>query len=315
MRAADALDGLGPFLKRAAYVNVLVVAQKPRAADSVVQRLGLHEDVAEDFRAVALASTSRGDDLVLRAYAPGYKPDANELLYLDLQAETEVSAIVDQVSQVSDAEQFAEDEEIVSHLRFYAIVVGASAGRQAVLFRTYSPKKELSRRPGLALMLQRGSYNKLLRKVFLFDEEVDCFAWNGMMFVRNVASFQSIFAYFERLRARAAETVRAVLARVPISNADAFEAACTKHLPMMAKIAQIAGKPYLSRIAMRDIRRAIAEFGLDIRIVREDGGEKLLFEAEPRKRWLILKLLDDDYLGSVLTEERYEVNSKVAIAR
>jgi hypothetical protein len=315
MKAERALAGLEPFLKRAAYVNVLVVAHKRRADEAVIQRLNLHDEVAKDFRAVAVAATSARDDLVLRAYEPGYKPDANELLSLDLEVEPEVSAVVDQVSQVAEAEQFTEDDEIVSHLRFYALVVGAAGARQAVLFRAYSPKKELSRRPGLALMLQKGSYTRLVRKVFLFDEEVDCFAWEGFMFVRNVASFQSMFGYFERLRARAAETVKALVARVPISNTEAFAAACTKHLPMMAKVAQIARKPYLARIGMKEIRRAIDAFPeLGIRIV-QDGGEKLLFEPEPKKRWRILKLLDDDYLGSVLTQERYEVNSKVAFGK
>ena len=47
-----------------------------------------------------------------------------------------------------------------------------------------------------------------------------------------------------------------------------------------------------------------------MQIVNENGQEKLLFEANPNKRWLILKLLDDDYLGSIMTNEKYEVNSK-----
>jgi hypothetical protein len=59
-----------------------------------------------------------------------------------------------------------------------------------------------------------------------------------------------------------------------------------------------------------DIRRTIEAFDLDVQIVRENRHEKLLFEANPNKRWLILKLLDDDYLGSIMTNEKYEVNSK-----
>jgi hypothetical protein len=57
----------------------------------------------------------------------------------------------------------------------------------------------------------------------------------------------------------------------------------------------------------------IDEFHLDLQIVDENGQEKLLFEPGVKKRWLLLKLLDDDYLGSVMTEQKYEVNSKSAI--
>ena len=49
--------------------------------------------------------------------------------------------------------------------------------------------------------------------------------------------------------------------------------------------------------------------------MNENGQEKLLFEANPNRRWLILKLLDDDFLGSIMTHEKYEVNSKSALVR
>ena len=51
----------------------------------------------------------------------------------------------------------------------------------------------------------------------------------------------------------------------------------------------------------------------DVRIVQQSGQDKLLFEQSPQKRWLILKLLDDDFLASVMTNQKYEVNSKSAL--
>ncbi len=101
-----------------------------------------------------------------------------------------------------------------------------------------------------------------------------------------------------------------ILDRIPISNAEAFRAAGTGQIQMMSKLAQIARKPYLGRVTMRDIQQTITDFGLDVQVVRENGRQKLLFEANPNKRWLILKLLDDDYLGSTMTDQKYEVNSK-----
>ena len=35
--------------------------------------------------------------------------------------------------------------------------------------------------------------------------------------------------------------------------------------------------------------------------------------VDHQKRWLILKLLDDDFLASVMTNQKYEVNSKSAL--
>lgn len=104
-----------------------------------------------------------------------------------------------------------------------------------------------------------------------------------------------------------------ILAQIPISNADAFRAAGTGQMQMMSKLAQIARKPYLNRVTIEDLRRTITECELEVQIVEEDGQEKLLFEANPNKRWLILKMLDDDFLGSIMTDQKYAVNSKSAI--
>lgn len=76
---------------------------------------------------------------------------------------------------------------------------------------------------------------------------------------------------------------------------------------------QIAPKPYLPRVTPADIQRTITEFRLDVRIVRENSEDRLLFEQSAQSRWLILKLLDDDFLGSVMTNKKYEVNSKSAL--
>jgi Domain of unknown function (DUF4868) len=183
--------------------------------------------------------------VILRPYDPGRIPDWNELTYIDLAEYPQIAELIRQISQVTQAELFQERDEIVDHLRFYAIVVSPSARRHAVFFRTYSPKKELTRRAGFAAWLSRGHYNKIDTKIFLFDRQIDCFSSGGYLFIHNVTSFQRIFKYFEELRAKADETVTTILAQIPISNADAFRAAGTGQMQMMSKLAQIARKPYL----------------------------------------------------------------------
>lgn len=310
MLPQQAIQSLGQALANNPAVSVLVASEP--AADLVLQRLNLRQDLSAEFLAVVQAANPDAN-MVLRPYDPGYKPDQNELCYLDLAANAAMAELIQQISQVQQAEIFREEDEMVDHLRFYAIVVSPSARRHAVFFRTYSPKKELTRRAGFAALFSHGHYNKVETKIFLFDRDVDCFSWGGYLFIYNIGAFQRIFRYFDELRARADETVTAILAQVPISNADAFRAAGTGQMQMMAKLAQIARKPYLNRVTMQDIRRTIDAFALDVQIVQENGQERLVFEASPDKRWLILKMLDDDFLGSVMTDQKYEVNSKSAL--
>jgi hypothetical protein len=312
MPASQSLQALPRALTNDSTVTVLVAAAPEE--NIVIQRLNLREDLAAEFLSAAKESVPpTNQEVRLRAYEAGYKPDRDEIMYIDLSQNAVIAELILQVSQVQHAELFREDDEVIDSLRFYAIVVSPSARRRAVFFRTYSPKKELTRRAGFAALLSRGSYDKVDSKIFLFDPETDCFAWDGFLFIRNVGAFQRIFGYFEELRASANATIDAVLAQIPVSNADAFRTTCTGQLQMLSKLAQIARKPYLGRVTMQDMRRTIDEFHLDVQVVQENGQEELLFEGSLAKRWLILKLLDDDYLGSTMTHEKYEVNSKSAL--
>jgi PHD/YefM family antitoxin component YafN of YafNO toxin-antitoxin module len=59
---------------------------------------------------------------------------------------------------------------------------------------------------------------------------------------------------------------------------------------------------------MSDIKKAIEEMDLPLKVERHNGKEKLVFDSSDK--WAILRLLDDDYLQSIMTGEKYEVNSK-----
>ena len=293
-------------------VSVLVAAEPEQ--EIILQRLNLGRNLAAEFLSTARDSVPGLAEVRIRPYEAGYKPDPDEIVYIDLRADEAAAEQIEQVSQVQQAELFAGNDNFIDHLRFYAIIVSPSARRRAVFFRTYSAKKELSRGASFGALLSHGSYNKVEEKLFLFDRETDCFAWDGYLFIKNVSAFQRIFGYFDALRANANATLDTVLARIHVSNDAAFRATCTGQMQMLAKMAQIARKPYLHRVTMRDIRRTIDDFHLDVPIVQEDGHDKLVFDGSPARRWLILKLLDDDYLGSAMTNARYEVNSKSALA-
>ncbi len=47
---------------------------------------------------------------------------------------------------------------------------------------------------------------------------------------------------------------------------------------------------------------------LPIQTTRKDGKEMLLFD--PSDKWSLLRLLDDDYLESLMTGQNYEVTGK-----
>jgi hypothetical protein len=273
------------------------------------QRLTLARTLSEEFCQNVLSVVD--NEYLLHKYEPGYKPDDDELCYLPLEPGL-VKDVIDGVSKFDKAALFREDDEFIDNLKFYAVIVD-NRKQQAVFFREFSRKKELTRSGCIPLMSEKGTFGRVKDKIFLFDDDVDCFSWRGYLFVKNVPAFQRIFGYFDALIRKAEQTIRAVAIRIPISNIGDFTNACKANPRMLSKLAQIAEKPYLSKITMTDIKRVITKFGIDVTIAKEAGVEKLVFEGSPAKRWNILKLLDDDYLNSMMTRLKYASNSKIQI--
>lgn len=257
MTAEQSLHTLRRVLDRPHTVTLLVAADI--ADETVVERLTLHDRLADEFRAVGrhavLAAVD--EDIALRPYDPDYKLDSHELAYLLLADNADIAATVRLISQTGRAQLFTEDEHVIDNLRFYSVVLRPRGSDPAVFFRSYAAKKELGRSGMFAALHSRGAYNTITGKVFLFDTEIDCFACDGYLFIRRVSNFQRIFRYFEQVRERAGAAVDTITARVPIRNVDAFRAACTGQLQMTAKIVQIAKKPYLQTLTMNDIKRTI----------------------------------------------------------
>ncbi|MBX7244071.1 MAG: DUF4868 domain-containing protein [Candidatus Sumerlaeaceae bacterium] len=279
-----------------------------------IQRVQITDAVAGEFRAISqerlnkLAKTNNASGLVIRPYEPQTLLAQHEIEWLKL---SDYPVIRDQIAAVaapSELDVFAADERIVANLRFYAVALTPPHAGPTVCFRSYSGKKQLGRSRLFAIVARQGTFNKVNESAFLFDSIIDCVAFDGILFIFNKSNFQNIFRFYEQLSKAADDTLRVIKASVPISNFDAFADSCKGHLHKLAKLVNIAKQPYFSRLTMTDIKKTIAKHGLPIQIIGSGKNEKI--EFNPSEKWAILKLLDDDYLDSVMTGASYEANSK-----
>ncbi len=283
-----------------------------------IQRVQTSEDVAHEFKEIVKRTlakrkkdSDRGD-LVLKEYDPQAKPDRHEVESLDLAEHEFIKTQLDGLSDVATLDVFQQASDFVSNLRFYAIVLKPATGDPIYFFRAYTPKKELGRSPLFAIVLKQGTYSRVEDSLFLFDQHIDCMVQGTAVFIFNKDKFQKIFQFYEMLLASAKQTLQIIQQRVPIDDFAAFEVACEGHLQKLSKLKNIASKPYLQTITMNDIKKVIDKYDLQIETVGQGEDEKIKFNASDK--WAILRLLDDDYLESVMTNSHYEVNSKRAIA-
>lgn len=282
------------------------------------ERLQLSEGLTEVFRDVVRATLEQckkdlhNGNLVLHTYATDSKPDIHEVEYLDLSGYVTVLEQLNPLSALADIDIFEEDEKFIAGLRFYVMTVQPEEGEPVYFFRTYSPKKLLSRSPVFAIWHNAGGYDKVSVPVFLFDHHIDCISMGRHMFVFKKDHFQEMFHFFEILRKLARETLDMIRQRGLIENFDEFAHDCEAHLPKLAKLRNIAMKPYFNRLTMDDIKKVIEKNHLSVRTVIVHDKEMLLYD--PADKWVLLKLLDDNYLWSLMTEMGYEVTGKRELA-
>lgn len=280
-----------------------------------LEMLNMTTELTDEFKSIItrlferVSEEQARGDLLLREYDAGYKSETHEIEWTEC---AEVEEIVDSLACIPDpvvnTPMFEANDDFIDGLHFYVIIVQPPEGSRALFFRKYDRKKELSRSKSFGAFFADGHYDKIQETAFIFDNEIDCIARGDFIFSRRKHYFQQIFGFFAKLREKACECLNAIRDRVPIVGFDEFSASCQSHLYKLAKLNNIATKPYLQTVTMKDLKKTIRKFNLDVRVVRENGVEKLQYDAEDR--WVILKLLDDDYLGSVMTKLQYEVNSK-----
>lgn len=320
MSAEESLDELAGFLNDQPTVNI-VVASRGKNNDLTIFNVAVTNELSKEFltdvstAVVEQDSPEEGpeDGIELIKYEGDEILFPGQVCYAELSELELVNSVVGDFLSVDLIEAFKERDEIIDHLQFYVVV--ADNGREkALFFRSFSSMKELSRsRFKPVTLLDADVYDKMKQRVFLFDDEVDCFVWRGLIFIRNMFAFHKIFRYFEALQEKADETIALVVPRVPIHNQPEFEAACKKNPFMLAKLVRIAKQPYLADLNMEVIKGRIEKFKLDIKTETRDGTERLVFDASPAKRWIILKLLDDDYLESSMTGRNYAASLKKSV--
>lgn len=295
----------------------LTVALASSAKDAIVpccERLQLAENLVGEFRQIVaylIAQLKRERDsahLLLRTYSLQSKPDAHEVEWLSLSEHDDIARQLRPLASPVTLDLFQEEAPFVAGLRFYSITLQPTESPPVHFLRAYGQKKVLGRSRSFAVWLQDGTYDRVSTPIFLFDHHIDCVSVGNWLFVLKKDNAHEMFRTAQLLRQSADQMLADLRTSIPIANFEGFARDCESHLLKLAKVRSILSKPYLRQITMGRIQQVIATHHLPLEIVEVAGCEQLLYD--PKQKWVILKLLDDDYLWSVMSDQRYEVSGK-----
>jgi hypothetical protein len=273
-----------------------------------LRRLRISQGVATEFRSAGREHLDEIEQSEIRPFAPGYMPDlegAAEVLQL-AREDFDYPAVIDAILNAGGLPPFRLGRD--KNIAFHCFVAGQGNRRAGFLRKAASL---LLARKGISAILVEDRIERLDTEVLTFSPLVDILIEEDDLWISNVAAHRSLFRNSQVLLNAIAANVRAVAAVIPIANAQDFEEACRHDPRMMAKLAQVSAKSYLQRLTQQAIALVVQRYNLPAEVLDAQG--RLVHDNSPGRRWLILKILDDSYLESTMTNEHYEVNSKLEV--
>jgi hypothetical protein len=275
----------------------------------------LSSDLAEQFSESADSELSTIKRSTLVPYSAGRKPDRHEVATASLEEVAPLRAALGSIERYGDLGLFDPDGEMAGRVDLYVVTVNAASGPIHFLRRT-SAKKRLKQTNKITAIWSGRVFESLEDDPILFDTSFDAVVDGSEVYILNQRSFEQSLDFLEAARHAAEATVDAAIANLSLANRDDFLAAVTSDINMISKTRSIAERlrdpEYAERMTVENLLKASEQHPeIDIDWDHdEDGDPRLVFHPDVQRRWRLLKILDDDYLQSLVTDWVYEANSK-----
>lgn len=304
-------------LGQAEETRVFLLASR-RDDDWPIERLKMTDDLAAQFvEVVQRVAREHGDDQLV-GYSAGRVVLDGEAAVLPTSSVPQLSGLLSTMEgEVAEVDDFSTDGDVAGKLKLYVVSVRHANPGWVHAIRVKSMTSLRPTRSQKVAALWTGElYDELAEDPLIFDDTFDALVVGPQVIVFRQRNFERGLDFLAAAQAEAEAVLRSATANLPITNLDDLIAAARSDVNMLAKLRSIAERmdrdpTYAQHLTMANVLAFTAlqpEIELDIE--GAVGEEALVFHREPSRRWRILKLLDDDYLHSQLTELNYEVNSK-----
>jgi len=313
---AQALTSLRDF-QDFAKAGISMQAVVPKDDGSFeTYKISLTLDAAADLAALAASTRDRLLKQTPINYGPAVLVPPDHVMHV---AEANAASLADIVSLVM-RDDSAPLSDLKNHnkVKILALRFTDDAGRATIMFRVADSLFQLKAAKYLALVRHGQVYDRLdSADVMLLRRNFDVVLVDGVAFFELKSTFERAFGFLDQLRANSAATFEQVTANLNIRGLDKMKAACTKQSQMMAKMASIRrsmdeDSEYAAAMTMDRLVAFVRERDyIDVDIETEGDKDFLVYHDDVTKRFQLLKLLDDDYLHSILTQRDYESGSKV----
>lgn len=300
-------------------VNLCLASTPDKTKVDQYQRVNITEELGLDFRAEIVEPVLKvWTDLtnegaaVIESYDKGASLASNEVEWVSIANVRPVEYAVEQLTQLHQIEPFKDEKKFKNGLRYYALILSAPGKPGVMVFRQYSPTREIQKSRFLAIFQTGDGYDRYREPLFTFDHSVDCVVYREHAFIFSKPRFHQMFRFFELMDQSAKVAVDMLKATGLITNFDEFEKMAQTDFMVRRKLAFLSQAEYLGQLTMPKVRQAINRLSAKdqklIEIVMGATGETMSYSKNSRH--VILKVLTDSVLESPMTGYIYEAPEK-----
>ncbi len=296
-----------------ALANFLV--RGDRLADGQVTRADFEHDLASQVIDDVLSFATSLAERELLPYDPSFQVTSGQALIDDLDNIPDLARIhASTGSPQAPLDSRADDAEPVCALGHR---VDGPTGEAVTAYRLKGPGIATRRPRGIRILVPRsGVYERIDEEVLYYQPRFDALVVGSVVLVTAPSTVQRSLGSPERAQQMARETFARATTRLRIDGVDQLIDAVSSDPAMIAKMAQLnrtieADAAYADALTTANLLDFL-DRNPQIPIETTGAGDerRLVFQPNPQQRYLIPKVLADDFLRSELTDRHYEAGSK-----
>lgn len=223
------------------------------------------------------------------------------------QGEVPFAGHIVQPILVTDATPSLTDlsDEFLKKLWAYAVKI-QYGNKEIIFFRKYSRNKILKQNIFDAVVFKNGRFSAMEDDVFQIDSQIDCMLLNSELIIFQTNNFEKIFGFDDLYEVAANQAMEQIEQTFNFIDAEVLASFVSTDSNKQRKLASIMKSGSYANFGFAEVCATIQNYNLDIEVDMENQKVNLTKKNAVR----LLKIINEDYLQSEVTKNRFESSSK-----
>ena len=204
-----------------------------------------------------------------------------------------------------------ESYDDLSDISFQALRISNESDEHVIVFQKFSKRQISGNTDDLRISERDEHYHAFEDTVITIPQRIDCILYDDTIFVFASKKFEDIFDYLTQYERHANDVLTGIdSSELRIHNMDEFVDSILGDRRALRKMKSIEERGLYSSLDRAQVEDIVSDYDLGIEIQMDDDGEWGIHIPDMRKKWDVIRLLDDDHLESSLTSTQYQVYGK-----